>query len=285
MSDERLIAALAELREERIAPEADRRARELLETHWPTRVVRRGLVPRPLAALGALAIALVIVARASLGAGADSPLYELRVAIEDAAVGLHGDADDRYSYVLSLAADRGAEAARWERAGSADAAARAHRAETEALRLLGNENPPSFEMPLLATPSPTETPAPSPSSTPTPTPATSLTPAPTVRPTPPPTKPPSPTPSGTITTYLVGSVRYTDGTNVNGACVSTAKGGTCFTETVNGSFGKTVQAKVGQTITLYFQVTDASRGGTFFGAATATVTGPATSFGIVALQR
>ncbi len=281
MNDDRLIPALAELREERLAPEADRRAHELLETRWATRSARRGLLRRPLVALGALAIALVIVVRASLGAGADvALLYDLRVAIEDAAVGLHGGAHDRYSYVLSLAADRGAEAARWERNGNADAAARAHRAEDEALRQLGNETPP-LEIAPIATPSPTETPAPSPSSTPAPT----NTPAPTLRPTPPPTRPPSPTPIGTIATYIVGTVRWPDGTNANGVCVSTARGGTCFTQTVNGSFGKIVQAKVGQTITLYFQITDPSHGGTFVATATATVTGPTTSLGIVTLVR
>src|SRR2546422_2714518 len=252
MNDERLVRGLSELRGVALSPAADGRSRALLERAWPGRQASPGIAWRGLlAGSSSLAIALALLGRAALTASADTPLYEARVGLEDMAVTFHVDADERYGYVLSLAATRDLEAARFERAVNDDAAARARRAEQDALRILGGVTA-TLDVAAFSS-SVTSTSSPSSAATP-------------------------------ITTYIVGTVHWPDRTNATGVCVSSAVGGTCFSTTVNGSWGKSVEARIGQTITLYFQITDPTRGGTFVGSATATVTGSPTSFGAVGLR-
>ncbi|TMD60797.1 MAG: hypothetical protein E6I87_05550 [Chloroflexi bacterium] len=253
MNDERLIRGLAGLRGVALSPAADDRSRNLLERAWTGPRAGRGLAwRRALVVASSLVAAVAVLGRTALLAAADTPLYAARIAVEDIVVAAHVDAEDRYGYVLSLAATRDLEAARFERAGNEDAAAHARAAEQDALRILGG----IAVAPAAAAYSSSLTASGSPSVAATP-----------------------------ITTYIVGTVRWPDRTNATGVCVSIAAGGRCFSTTVNGSWGKSVEAKIGQTITLYFQITDPTRGGTFVGSATATVGGSPTSFGAVSLRQ
>ncbi len=302
MNDDRLARALAALREIRLSDAADRSVRARLEERWPAAMMagqrarpgRRGLLRRFAPAL-ASAVIILGVATVALGSPANSPLYGLRVALEDLAVPLHLDLDDRAAYVLELAAQRDAEAQRFESSGNAAAARVARDAEADALRILQQllptaaQEPPPSPSPAATpplTPSPTVTPTPSPSLTPTPAPPPATrAPTPVATPTPkPPTPKPSPTPTP-LAVSVTGVVHFPDGSNASEVCISTAPGGSCFAHSASGSFGFTVSAKINQTLTLYFQVTDASRGGTFKAAVTFTVTGPQASLGVITLQR
>ncbi len=303
MNEDRLVRSLAGLREVRMTDAADRAVRARLEERWPAAVAagqrarlgERGVLRRFAPAV-ASAVLILGVAAASLQSSADSPLYGLRVALEDLAVPLHIDPDDRAAYVLELAAQRDAEAQHFEAAGSATASRVAREAEGDALRILQqlvptspqeNPTPPPAPTPS-ATSSPTPSPSPSPTLAPTPAP-TPTRPATTPSPVPtsmlkPPTPKPSPTPTP-VAVSVTGVVHFPDGANANDVCISTAPGGSCFAHSVNGSFGFTIAAKFSQTLTFYFQVVDASRGGTFKTAVTFTVTGPQAALGIITLQR
>src|SRR5207253_3126811 len=119
---------------------------------------------------------LVVVAGfGTLHAGADSPLYSARIALENSLVGLQADP---VSYLSELYEERLEEAARLEATGNALAASRARDAQEDALRLLNQIEPqPEAPQPSPSTaitlPSPSPTPqstaAPTPSPTPSPT--------------------------------------------------------------------------------------------------------------------
>lgn len=295
MNEDTLGRALGALRATRMSEAASARVREELENVWRDRASRqtrrRGFVVPGFARAFAIAALVVAVGLGTLRAGADSPLYGARIAIEDALVGLQADP---ISYVSDLYEQRLEEAARLEATGNALAAGRARDAQGDALRLLNKiepqvqqEQPPEPSPSAAITlPSPSPTPeatvAPTPVPTPTPTLAPTTRPA-TPRPaTAPPTatdKPvtPQPTPSPTPTQFPVratGTVTYPDGTPVNDACVSTGFDSSCIAATMNGKLDFWFIARKYDTVTLYVRKIDLMSGRTLYGKVTATVTGP-----------
>ena len=71
-------------------------------------------------AVGLATTALIVgFAATTLSAPGDSPLYSLRVTIEDLAIPLHRDPEDRAEYLVSLLEQRTSEAARLEATGNA----------------------------------------------------------------------------------------------------------------------------------------------------------------------
>jgi hypothetical protein len=297
MSDDRLLSALRSLGNEELSVGADRAIRDRLEVAWKPRARNAFVFPSIRRFVPVLA-ALVLVAGSAgtvLGADADSPLWDTRVALEDAAASLRLSADDRVAYLFELVQSRTEEAARQEAAGHAGAAAKARAAASSAIVTLdGNVPQIDVEVPLpapTATPSPTNSPSPSaspsasgvpavqPSAQASPSapaaPRTSSppvrTPTPTVRPTVTPTKP-------TIT--FTGTVRDGAGANVSEACITTSptiptSTTSCITKTTNGSYGFSVPAEPGQAITLYAYWKDAA-GQTFAGSSSTNATKPTT---------
>jgi hypothetical protein len=127
MNDDRLVGLLSALRTERMERTADRNLRARLENAWTARESRSGLawrMRRPVLAIATAGLAFGLVA-ATLSAQGDSALYTLRVTIEDLAIPLHRDPEDRAEYLVSLLEQRTAEAARLEATGNALAAGRA----------------------------------------------------------------------------------------------------------------------------------------------------------------
>jgi hypothetical protein len=295
MSDDRLLSALRHLGNEELSVGADRVIRDRLELAWKPRARPAFVFPSIRRFVPVLA-ALVLVAGSAgavLGAGADSPLWDTRVALEDAAASVRLSADDRVAYLFELVQSRTEEAARQEAAGHAGAAAKARAAASSAIVTLdGNVPQIDVEVPLpTATPSPTNSPSPSaspsasgvpavqPSAQASPSapaaPRTSSppvrTPTPTVRPTVTPTKP-------TIT--FTGTVRDASGSNVTDACITTSPAiptstASCITKTKNGSYGFSVPAEPGQAITLYAYWKDTA-GQTFAGSSSTNATKPTT---------
>jgi hypothetical protein len=229
--------------------------------------------------LAALVVA-VGLGGAALGAGADSPLWDTRVALESLAANLRLSTDDRVAYLLDLVQSRTEEAARQEAAGHPDAAAKARAASASAVVELDG-NLPQIETstpapvpsaspsgsPTSASPSPTNSPSPSPlrsasgvpavqpSAAGSPTPARTVTPTSTPLKTEPPTLKPTPTPTRAPMT-ITGTVKDASGANVTGACISTAptfptSTTACSVKVNNGVYGISGTFTPGSSITLY----------------------------------
>ena len=314
MSDDRLLSALRRLGEQELPLATDRKIRGRLETAWTSRtryVARspfslRGFVP----VLGAF-ILILGLGGSALGASADSPLWDARVALESVAAYLRLSGGDRVAYLLDLVQTRTEEAARQEAAGNPGAAAKARAAASAAVVELNGNIPhsetalPMPELPAAspsATPPPANSPSPSPSRSASDVPAAQLpasgpptatrTSAPTVAPTPVRTEPlhtPTPTPAAStkLAVTITGTVHDSAGSPVTGACITTSptiptSTTSCITKTTNGSYGFSVPVTPGQTITLYAYVTN-STGGTLAGSATTTVTAPITVMPAISL--
>ena len=303
MSDDRLLSALRRLGEQELPLSTDRKIRGRLETAWTGRTRYAARSPfslRRFAPVLAAGVLVIGVGGSALGASADSPLWDARLALESAGAYLRLSADDRVAYLLDLVQSRTEEAARQDAAGNAGAAAKARAAASAAVVEL-NGNIPHIETALptpplpaaspSATPSPANSPSPSPSRSASGVPAAQLpasgtptatrTNAPTVAPTPVRTEPPHtptplPTSSAKATTTITGTVRDSAGAPVNGACITTSptiptSTTSCITKTTNGSYGFSVPVTPGQTITLYAYLTT-STAGTLAGSATSTAT-------------
>lgn len=276
MSDDRLVGMLAALRTERMERTADQQLRTRLETAWTAREDRGGLawrIRRPVLVVATAALVLGSAAT-TISAPGDSPLYGLRVTIEDIAVPFHADPQDRAEYLLSLLEQRTSEAARLEATGNALAAGRVREIERQTLLMVQQNQ--SLD-PSVVVPAPTESPSPSPTPTaspsPTPTPTEAPTPSPvptatqrpaTLRPTTAPTatpKPPTATPKPTtaatpqVVTFT-GTIKNPDGTLATNVCVSRSLGGSCMQVTTSGTFKVSFSEKIGQSVTLYFLRSD-----------------------------
>jgi hypothetical protein len=284
---------------------ADRVRDELTEAWraWAAREQRRGFVLPSFLRAGAVAALLLSLVVITSQAGAESPLYVFRAAMEDALVAVQADP---VAYLTDRYNERVEEAARMDAVGNALAASRAREASNVALRLLtqiapkpGSDQPeptPEPSRAVITLPSPTpDLPGLSPIPTPIPTPAPPTT-VPTSRPLPAETPLSTPTPAAStpkpatpapspMSVRFTGDVLYADGMPVDGACV--AIGGytaTCIGQTVNGKVDINLQAKKGQSITLYFKKVDALRGGTLKGSVTVTVNGPTILIGTITLK-
>jgi len=315
MNDDRLLFALKRLGNEELSAASDRKIRARLETAWTVRALTaatRGFSARRLVPVLAALVLFAGSAGTALGATADSPLWDTRVALESAGAFLRLSTDDRVAYLLELVRSRTDEAARQEAAGHPDAAARARAAASFALIQLGGDAPkietsvppPAPTVSASPTPAPSDSPSPTPSATPSaspthtdaPTPVRTVTPTPKPTPTPVRTEPPaSPTPSPTAApskqpVTITGTVHDSSGANVFNVCISTSptaptsstacsvRTGTNGTYTINAS----VTPGTSYTITLYAYFTDAS--GTPYGAsATATMTAPTTVMPLMTL--
>lgn len=316
MNDERLEQLLGSLRYDRMDRAADVRTRQRLEGEWADLQERRGLGWRLRSLVpGAVAVALLVgAAMATLGAPGDSPLYGARVAIEDAAVILYPDPQDRAQYLLGLYEQRQAEAARLEATGSA-ASGGARRIEERTLDAVKALLPraPEVETPPPASPEPTPTPTPSPSPsasptpsatptatpprpapTPTPAPATTRTatprPTPTPTPTPKPTITPLPTkaaePTGTpMVVVVAGTVTDPDGKPAVGACVSVLTSECQAHTTSAGTYKIAVTARIGQTLAVYAWRADATGHITYKGTASAVVRGSTVQVPTIGLRQ
>lgn len=290
MNDERITGLLASLRHDRMERTADDRIRARLEHAWTARQARRtwGFRVRRLAPVLATLVLFAGLAAATMNASGDSLLYGVRVAVEDAAVILHPEPEDRNEYLLALLDERQSEAARLESSGNAAAASRVREIEQNTLRQLEASLPPlpeeSTAPVALPTDSPTPTPLPTPAPTPTPNLASrSPSPTPTPRPTATatPTRTPTPTtpgPTGTpFPVTLTGNVKNPDLTLADGACVSIALPADftapCSTTTVQGVYRLTVSGRINQSFTVYAWRYDAATKTTYKGSASATVRG------------
>jgi hypothetical protein len=298
MSDDRLVGMLAALRTERMERAADQKLRARLENAWTIRESQGGLawrMRRPVLVIATAALVLGSVA-STLSAPGDSPLYSLRVTIEDLAIPLHRDAEDRAEYLVSLLEQRTAEAARLEATGNALAASHARDIERDTLRMVQQNLPVA---PDVVEPAPTEspssspTPAPTESPTPTPSPAptatqrpatprpTTASPAATVKPTATPT--PKPTTAATPQAVsIAGAIKNPDGTYATNVCVQISPNTSCSVVTTSGSFRVTFSAKIGQSVTLNFLRSDGIK--TYKATITKTVTSTYMDVGIVVLR-
>jgi hypothetical protein len=317
MNDDRLLSALQRLGGTELPTASDRAIRGRLETAWTARASWS-----PMPALGlrrfAPALATVLLAAsfggAALGADADSPLWNTRIALEEAATFLRQSNDDRVAYLLDLVQSRTEEAARQEAVGNAGAAAKARTAAAAAVAELHGDVPqieatvpgpsasttpaaasapspsaspsssasPAVQVPPSASPAPTQTAAP----TATPTPIRTPSPTPT------PTRTPSPTPLPSTGTKqpstITGMVRDAAGNNVTNACISTSptpptSTTACTIQTKNGSYAITASVTPGQSITLYAYYTDTVTGALSSGSATGTTASPTTLMPTIAL--
>ncbi len=295
-----LARALATLKGTRMDDVPADQVRTQLEQAWATRATRRRsrFVVPGFARAFLVAAVVVLFAFGTMRAAADNPLYGARVAVENSLVAFQ---TDPVGYLSQLYDERLEEAARFEATGNALAASRAREAQSEALRLLNQISPQPDPSPepsastAITLPEPTPTPeavateSPTPQPTPTPRPPAAKTPTPTAKPptaspkpaTPKPSVTPAPTP---MSVHATGEVLYTDGSRVNGACVSTAFNGMCIAGTINGNIDLQLTAKKGQSITLYVRNYDAARGGTLQGKVTVTVGGPEVLLGTITLR-
>ncbi len=294
MNDDRLTGLLGGLRHERMDRITDDRIRTRLENAWTTRQQQRsfGFRLRRVAPVAATLVLFAGLSGATLNAAGDSPLYSIRVAVEDAAVALRPSPEDKAEYLLGLLDQRQSEAARLEQTGNALAASKVREIEKDTLRLVQSTLPTAPEVDVaLPTPSPTPTASPTPEPTaspsPSPIPTASARP-PTPRPTAPPATPvrtPTPTPRPTATPVptpapsvilvtAIGNVYNADLSLASGVCVRlTTANPTCITTTgTDGSYRVSSTAKVGQTLLLIFTRQD----GTILwkGTASMTVRGP-----------
>jgi hypothetical protein len=279
MNDERLTTMLGSLRHERMDRIADDKIRARLENAWSARADRRSLsfhLRRWTPALATLVLCLGLGATTMSAAG-ESPLYGMRVAIENASVALHVDRAERNAFIAGLLDQRQAEAARLEAMGNAAAASRAREIERDTLAMLPQPADPR-PAPL---PAPTATSAPTPSPTPSPTIAPTVaptaaptalpaatttrtatprptsiatptrTPTPTVR-----TPTPAPTPTGAPFLALAqGSVKNNDGTPAGSVCIrldNPSTAGCVMTTSTDGTYKFSFSARVNESRTFYF---------------------------------
>ena len=312
MNDDRLVGMLSALRTERMERTADQKLRTRLENAWTARESRGGLawrMRRPVLVIATAAL-LFGSAATTITAPGDSPLYSLRVTIEDLGVRFYADPEDRAAYLVSLLEQRTAEAARLEATGNALAAGKVREIERATLAMVHANLPVT---PEVVQPAPTESPTPTPSPTPEPTPSpiptpevTPSVPAATQRPaTPRPTavptatpkpatptpKPVTPTPKPTVKTTsaptaqpvtMTGTIKNPDGTHATNVCVSLSLGGSCLQVTQSSTFKVTFSAKVGQSVTLYFLRSDGIK--TYKATLTKTVSSTYVEVGTVTLR-
>jgi len=295
MNDDRLVGMLAALRTERMERTADQELRARLENAWTVRETQSGLVwrmRRPVLVVATAALVFGSIAT-TLSAPGDSALYTLRVTIEDLAITLHRDPEDRAEYLVSLLEQRTAEAARLEATGNALAASHVRDIERDTLRMVQQNLPVA---PEVVEPVPTEPPSPSPtpaateSPTPTPSPVPTATQRPaTPRPTAPPvatTKPPTATPKPTTAATpqavsFAGTIKNPDGSYATNVCISLSQGGSCLAVT-GPSFKVTFSGKIGQSCTLYFLRSDGIK--TYKATLTKTISSTYVDVGIVLLR-
>jgi hypothetical protein len=310
MSDDRLLAALKRIGGEELSTASDRKIRGRLETAWTAHEETGSTTwfrVRRLAPVLAGLILVVGFSGSALGASADSPLWEARVALEQAGVFMRLATDDRVAYLLDLVQSRTEEAARQEAAGHPGAAARARAAASSAVVALDG-NIPQLEA-TVPTPSPVASALPTPpASSPSPTPSRSATstppaqlpasgsptpshptapaataPARTEPPrlaTPTPTRTPMTSQSAKPTVTIAGTVRDAAGANVSEACISTSpqfptSTTQCIYKTKSGSYGFSATVTPGQSVTLYAYWVSPT-GENFTGSATGTITAPTT---------
>jgi len=290
-----LARALGALRSTHMPELASDRVRDELERAWRDRAdrpQRRGLAVPAFARAFALVTVVVVTGFLTLRAGADSPLYSARIAIEDTLVLFQAD---RVEYVTALYEERAEEAARLEAVGNALAAGHAREAEADTLRLLNRIMPrtedPSPEPSPAIVVAPTAEPSLAPTVTPTPIPTATRpgTPPPAPAPTPKPatTRPSTVTPTATpayFTVHATGYVTSADGTPVNDACVSTGIDSSCVTSTTNGRIDFVLLGRKGQSITLYVRKLDPLTGATQRGKVTTVVTGPTLFLGQIVIR-
>lgn len=282
MNDERLTSLLGSLRTERMDRVADDKIRTRLENAWTTRMERRSFTWnfRRFAPVLATLVLFAGLSAATMNAAGDSPLYSVRVAIEDAAIVLHPDPEDRAEYLVSLLDARQAEAARLESEGNAAAASKVRDAEQRTLRMVLASVPQApEEAPVVApTESPSPSPSPTPTATPTPTPVPTASPTPVVtqrpatvtpRPatptpvrTPTPTAPPvattprpaTPTPTSMLVKFI-GNVKNPDFSLADGACVALSLPADftapCEIRTSQGAYNFFGSGRMNQTTTVY----------------------------------
>jgi hypothetical protein len=292
MNDDRLVDLLAALRTERMERTSDQKLRTRLENAWTDRRTESGIawgIRKPVIAVATAALVFGFAATTVSAAG-DSPLYSLRVTIEDLAIPLHRNAEDRAEYLVSLLEQRTAEAARLEATGNALAAGRAREIERQTLRMVQQNLPVA---PEVVEPAPTESPSPSPTVTPTPSPTESPTatqrPAtvrPTVAPTPTPKPTVAPTPKPTVTPTpqaisVTGGIKNPDGTYATNVCISLSLGGSCL-DVTGPTFRVTFSGKIGQSVTFYFLRSDGIK--TYKASVTKTVSSTYMDIGLVLLK-
>jgi outer membrane biosynthesis protein TonB len=294
MNDDRLVGMLAALRTERMERTADQELRARLENAWTVRETQSGLgwrMRRPVLVIATAALVLGSIAT-TLSAPGDSALYSLRVTIEDLAIPLHRDPEDRAEYLVSLLEQRTAEAARLEATGNALAASHARDIERDTLRMVQQNLPVA---PEIVEPAPTESPSPSPTASPSPTPSPtpSVVPATqrpaTPRPTTPPvttTRPPTATPRPTTAATpqavsFAGVIKNPDGSYATNVCISLSQGGSCLAVT-GPSFKVTFSGKIGQSATLYFLRSDGTK--TYKATLTKTISSTYVDVGTVLLR-
>ena len=298
MNDDRLVGMLSALRTERMERTADQKLRARLENAWTVRETQSGLgwrLRRPVLVVATAALVFGSIAT-TLSAPGDSALYTLRVTIEDLAITLHRDPEDRAEYLVSLLEQRTAEAARLEATGNALAASHVRDIERDTLRMVQQNLPIA---PDVVEPAPTESSSPSPtpaateSPTPTPSPAptatqrpatprpTTASPAATIKPTATPT--PKPTTAATPQAVsIAGAIKNPDGTYATNVCVQISPNTSCSVVTTSGSFRVTFSAKIGQSVTLNFLRSDGIK--TYKATITKTVTSTYIDVGIVVLR-
>jgi hypothetical protein len=311
MNDDRLVGMLSALRTERMERTADQKLRTRLENAWTLREGRGGLAWRMRRPVLVIATAALVFGSAAttISAPGDSPLYSLRVTIEDLGVRFYADPEDRAAYLVSLLEQRTAEAARLEATGNALAAGKVREIERATLAMVHANMPVT---PEVVPPAPAESPTPSPSPTPEPTPSPSPSPTPspvpaatqrpaTPRPTAVPTatpkpmtptpKPVTPTPKPTVKTTtaptaqsitFTGTIKNPDGTHATNVCVSMSLGGSCLQVTSSSTFKVTFTAKIGQVVTLYFLRSDGIK--TYKATFTKTVSSTYVEVGTVTLR-
>jgi hypothetical protein len=292
MNDEKLQGLLGSLRHERMDRIADDKTRARLETAWTARQQQRsfGFRVRRLAPILATGVLLVGLGTATMSARGESPLYGVRVAIEDAAIAFHTDPEDRAEYVLSLLDDRQAEAARLEAAGNAAAASKARAIEENTIRIARAMLPQAPELPApapaassSASPAPTADP-PSPTAAPTEAPTnsaatttvhpTTAQPTPTKTTTPTATRTPTPTLTPTGSPLLVrvtGLVKNADLTPAAGVCVrmTTATLDCLVLTASDGTYSFAMSGRVNQSVTVVLTRQDGTT--LWKGLATATI--------------
>jgi cell division septation protein DedD len=295
--DDRLVDMLAALRTERMERTADQQLRTRLENAWTERQTETGVpwIRRPVIAVATAALVFSFAATTVSAAG-DSPLYTLRVTLEDLAIPLHRDAEDRAQYLVSLLEQRTSEAARLEATGNALAAGRAREIERQTLRMVQLNIPLA---PDVVAPAPTESPSPSPtpvateSPTPTPSPVPTATerpatlrptvaPTPTPKPTVAPTATPKPTTAATPQAVTwTGGIKNPDGTYATNVCISLTPGSSCL-DVTGPTFRVTFSGKIGQSVTLYFLRSDGTK--TYRAYITKTLSSTYMDVGIVMLK-
>jgi outer membrane biosynthesis protein TonB len=296
MNDDRLVGMLSALRTERMERTADQKLRARLENAWTVRETQSGLGWRLRRSVLVVATAALVFGSiaTTLSAPGDSALYTLRVTIEDLAIPLHRDPEDRAEYLVSLLEQRTAEAARLEATGNALAASHVRDIERDTLRMVQQNLPlapeivepvPTESPSASPTPAATESPTPSPAPTATQRPATprptTASPAATIKPTATPT--PKPTTAATPQAVsIAGAIKNPDGTYATNVCVQISPNTSCSVVTTSGSFRVTFSAKIGQSVTLNFLRSDGIK--TYKATITKTVTSTYIDVGIVMLR-